>query len=445
VNQAVVPVVTEALSQALGELDQEGLQRLFIGFSGGLDSTVVLDAAMQLPCVRVVALHVNHHLHPDSDSWAARCADFCSARDIEFQSHDVEVPEQGSLEAAARAARYEVFERVLRKGDVLMLGHHVDDQSETVLFRLLRGSAAGLGGMAASRSLGRGLLLRPLLGLPRGTLKQYALERQLEWLDDPSNADLRHDRNYLRRVIMPRLVERWPHAVANIVRATRAQAADAKLLEDLLDQQVAQASVGARLDTAQLLAFTAPTRLLRHWIAGYGIHGAREAALQELVKQLERQTLEPNARSELRVADDVVVRGYAGRVYLVRVLGRPQDWCDLEWSLASGSPGSDLELPHGKLCAHRADGAGVRDGPFRVTLRRGGERLRPVAGGPSRTVKRLLADAAVPPWRRVDYPLLYCGALLVAVPGVAVAATAHCNTGGWKLSWEAADTIMRVS
>jgi tRNA(Ile)-lysidine synthase len=393
----------------------------------------------------VVALHVNHHLHPDSDSWAARCADFCSVRDIEFQSHDVEVPKQGSLEAAARAARYEVFERVLRKGDVLMLGHHVDDQSETVLFRLLRGSAAGLGGMAASRSLGRGLLLRPLLGLPRGTLKQYALERQLEWLDDPSNADLRHDRNYLRRVIMPRLVERWPGAVANIVRATRAQAADATLLEDLLDQQVAHASVGATLDAAQLLAFTAPTRLLRHWIAGYGIHGAREAALQELVKQLERQTLEPNARSELRVADDVVARGYAGRVYLVRDLGRPQDWCDLEWSLARGSPGNDLELPHGKLRAHHADGAGVRDGPFRVTLRRGGERLRPVAGGPSRTVKRLLSDAAVPPWRRVDYPLLYCGALLVAVPGVAVAATAACDTGGWEMSWEAADTIMRVS
>ncbi len=444
-NQAVVTVVTEALSQALGALDPAGSQRLFVGFSGGLDSTVVLDAAMQLPCVRVVALHVNHHLHPDSDSWAARCADFCSVRDIEFQSHDVEVPKQGSLEAAARAARYEVFERVLRKGDVLMLGHHVDDQSETVLFRLLRGSAAGLGGMAASRSLGRGLLLRPLLGLPRGTLKQYALERQLEWLDDPSNADLRHDRNYLRRVIMPRLVERWPGAVANIVRATRAQAADATLLEDLLDQQVAHASVGATLDAAQLLAFTAPTRLLRHWIAGYGIHGAREAALQELVKQLERQTLEPNARSELRVADDVVARGYAGRVYLVRDLGRPQDWCDLEWSLARGSPGNDLELPHGKLCAHHADGAGARDGPFRVTLRRGGERLRPVAGGPSRTVKRLLSDAAVPPWRRVDYPLLYCGALLVAVPGVAVAATARCDTGGWELSWEAADTIMRVS
>ena len=401
---------------------------------------MVLDAAMQLPGVRVVAVHVNHHLHPDSDSWAAHCADFCSVRDIEFQSHDVEVPKQGSLEAAARAARYEVFERVLSNGDVLMLGHHVDDQSETVLFRLLRGSAAGAGGMAASRSLGRGLLLRPLLGLPRGTLKQYALERQLEWLDDPSNADLRHDRNYLRRVIMPRLVERWPHAVANIVRATRAQAADATLLEDLLDQQVAHAIVGATLDTARLLAFIAPTRLLRHWIAGYGIHGAREAALRELVKQLERQTLEPNARSELRVADDVVVRGYAGRVYLVRDLGRPQDWCDLDWSL-----GNDLELPHGKLCARRADGAGVRDGPFRVTLRRGGERLRPVAGGPSRTVKRLLSDAAVPPWRRVDYPLLYCGAVLVAVPGVAVATTAHCDTGGWELSWEAADTIRRVS
>jgi len=437
-------VVVEALTQALREIDRPAPQRLWIGFSGGLDSTVVLDAATRVPGVRLGAVHVNHHLHPDCDSWAAHCAAFCMARGIEFQCHDVDVPKQGSLEAAARTARYAVFAHVLGAGDVLMLGHHVDDQGETVLFRLLRGSAARPGGMSRSRPLGRGLLLRPLLGLPRGTLKQYALERRLEWLDDPGNADPRHDRNYLRHVVVPRLVERWPNAVANIVRSARSQAADTRLLDALLTQEVARArlletgATGETLDSAHLCAFVAPTRLLRHWLEGYGVHGTSERALQELVRQLLRQVGQPDALPELRIADSVAVRGYAGRVYLVREVPVAAHWSEMNWS-----PGSDLSLPHGRLHGRRTSGVGAGDGPFRVSLRRGGERLRPRAGGPSRSVKRLLSEASIPPWRRRDYPLLYQGETLAALPGIAVAATQHCETGGWELCWEPADTLPR--
>ena len=426
-------LVTEALARAL---DGPGPRRLWIGFSGGLDSTVVLDAATQLAGVQPVALHVNHHLHSDSDSWAAHCAAFCRVRGIEFQCHDVDVPEHGSLEAAARAARYEVFSRVLTAGDVLMLGHHVDDQSETVLFRLLRGSGARPGGMAASRPLGDGRLLRPLLGLPRRTLEQYARERRLEWLDDPGNADQRHDRNYLRHEVLPRLVERWPNAVANIVRSAGTQAAEVTLLETLLDQEVERARAGEALDAARVQAFAAPTRLLRHWLEGYGMHGSGERALRELLRQLRRQTVRSDTLPELRVADDVVVRGYAGRLYLVRKVSVADHWCDVDWS-----PGTDLELPHGRLRAHRAAGAGLRDGSFRVTLRQGGERLRLLAGGPSRSVKRLLADAGVLPWRRRDYPLLYAEGVLAALPGIAVAQTQRCEVGGWNVTWEPADMI----
>jgi tRNA(Ile)-lysidine synthase len=413
---------------------------LWIGFSGGLDSTVVLDAATQLPGVRPVALHVNHHLHPDSNTWAARCAAFCRARGIEFQCYDVDV-QRGSVETAARAARYEVFKRVLAAGDVLMLGHHVDDQSETVLFRLLRGSAARPGGMAACRPLGDGLLLRPLLGLPRRALERYARERRLEWLEDPSNADPRHDRNYLRHEVLPRLVERWPNAVANIVRSARAQAAEVTLLEALLDQEVERARAGEALDAACVQAFAAPTRLLRHWLEGYGMHGSRERALRELLRQLRRQTVQSDTLPELRVAPDVVVRGYAGRLYLVREVPVADRWCDVNWS-----PGTDLELPHGRLRARRGAGAGLCDGSFRVTLRKGGERLRPLTGGPSRSVKRLLADAGVLPWRRRHYPLLYAEGGLAALPGIAVAHNQRCEAGGWKLTWEPADTMApRVS
>jgi tRNA(Ile)-lysidine synthase len=159
--------------------------------------------------------------------------------------------------------------------------------------------------------------------------------------------------------------------------------------------------------------------------------------LRELVRQLSRQTVQPDTLPELRVADDVVVRGYAGRLYLVREVPVADHWCDVDWS-----PGVDLELPHGRLHARRVAGAGLRGGSFRVTLRQGGERLRPLVGGPSRSVKRLLAEAGVLPWRRRHYPLLYAGGVLAALPAIAVAQTQCCEVGGWNLTWEPADTIM---
>lgn len=156
------------------------------------------------------AVHVNHNLNPDSGRWAARCQSVCDALAVPLESFAVTVVAPGaSLEAAARDARYEVFRELLEDGEILLTAQHQDDQLETFLLQALRGAGAhGLAAMPRTARLGHGWLLRPLLDWPRAVLEVWARAEKLAWLEDPSNADDRFDRNYLRRRVVPVLKAR---------------------------------------------------------------------------------------------------------------------------------------------------------------------------------------------------------------------------------------------
>ncbi len=190
---------------------------LAIAFSGGLDSTVLLHLAAAEPALRargLRALHVDHGLHPDSARWAEACGETCAALGVAFELRRVAVHDHGDgLEAAARAARHGAFLDSQREGELIALAHHRDDQAETFLLRASAWFRAGwLGCDAAVARLRTGRHWRPLLDIPRSALLAYARQHGLEWLEDPSNADIHHDRNFLRARIMPLLRERWPHA-----------------------------------------------------------------------------------------------------------------------------------------------------------------------------------------------------------------------------------------
>ncbi len=160
-----------------------------IGLSGGLDSVVLLDLVARHARANgrgITAVHVHHGLSPNADDWAQFCRDFCAEREIALDVERVRV-ERGAavgLEAAARAARYAVY--ASRREDFVALAHHLEDQSETVLLQLLRGT--GLKGVAAMpevRSLAGShvRVVRPLLGVPRAELRAYVEARGLRWID----------------------------------------------------------------------------------------------------------------------------------------------------------------------------------------------------------------------------------------------------------------------
>src|SRR5258706_818424 len=364
-------------------------KRLAAGLSGGVDSVVLLHVLHALQPqfgYRLSAVHVNHGLSPNAEGWEKFCSAFCSHLKVSLKILRVKVKKQREgLEAAAREARRAAFGKL--DAHAIALAHHLDDQAETVLFNLLRGAGlAGASGMPASGRLGRKLLLRPLLGVPRRAIRAYASAQRLAWIEDESNADEALTRNFIRRRVGPLLEERFPRWRENLARAAR---------------HFASADLDAR-------------GLLRAYLKQKGLRAPSEAKLVEMLKQL-------GSKSAAIAHDGVVVRSYRSKVFLTETKLRP-DFKPQTWKGEA-----NLELPGlgGELRFRHVRGGGIASALIKgkrlqVRLRSGGERLKPDAKRPSRTLKNLFQEAGVPPWERERMPLLFCGEELVWAPGLGV-------------------------
>ncbi len=206
----------------------------FVGFSGGVDSTVLLHllhrwCAANPGSPNLRALHINHGLQAAAGDWQRHCELVCRSLQVPLYTCTVDVRAQGSGEAAARTVRYRAFQEQLSPGAVLFLGHHLDDQVETFFLRLLRGAGVeGLAAMPRRRTLGEGFLVRPLLEFSRSDIEHYAAHHTLEYVEDPSNSNTTMDRNFLRVKLLPLLASRWPSYRQTVARASGHMAAAAK-------------------------------------------------------------------------------------------------------------------------------------------------------------------------------------------------------------------------
>jgi tRNA(Ile)-lysidine synthase len=417
-------------------------QPLLVGFSGGLDSTVLLHALSRSDEARargLRALHVHHGLHPDADAWIAHCERVCAALDVPLVVRRVQVRPTGhGPEATARAARMAAFAEVLRDGEALALGHHQDDQAETFLLRALRGSGVdGLRAMRRWRRFGHGWLWRPLLDVPRGVLAEYARRHDLAWIDDPSNADTTLDRNFLRHRVLPLLRERWPRADAALALSAALQGETQALLR-AEDARLLEAAQAGRRDTLALqLLRTWPAarraRVLRRWMDALGLpplprHG---------IACIETEVLTAPHDAHARFAwSGAVVRRWGDVLHA--------DWerpaLPPDWGTRWDGRGS-VSLPDGdRLWLEGAPGG--FEPPLRVAARHGGERIRLPGRTHSHALKHVLQDHAVPPWVRERLPLL-----LDSDDHVLAAGDLFFSDGfaGWlerhgaRLVWERAD------
>lgn len=258
--------------------------RLVVGFSGGIDSVVLLHALVSLRREGVSALHVHHGLSPHADAWADFCAAFAGQLGVPFQCVHVTV-ERGSkdgLEAAARRARHAVFARTA--ADWIVLAHQRDDQAETLLFNLLRGT--GLAGAAAMQEAS-GRLLRPLLTVGRAEIAAYARAHALTWVEDESNVDVRHSRNFLRHRILGLLAQRFPAASRNLAAAA-ARFAEAQQLIDALARSdlVGGEDFPLPVERLQRLEESRARNALRYLLTKNGVAIPSEARLREALRQM---------------------------------------------------------------------------------------------------------------------------------------------------------------
>jgi tRNA(Ile)-lysidine synthase len=363
-------------------------KRIIVGFSGGLDSTVLLHMLAVLRdrkqiSVPVAALHVNHGLQQAADDWQRQCATICTLLDIHFLVAKVVVDLSGkeSPEEAARAVRYAAFADLAEANEVIALAHHQDDQLETVLFRLIRGSGSkGLAGMPMRRPCGSGSIVRPLLGFRRSQLLQYALQHQLTWIEDGSNSDERYDRNFLRASIVPALEQRFPGVADNITRSAVLCAESDELASELaaIDLVTCVGTFRNRLHIPSLLNFSLARQrnVLRFWIAGLQAEMECAApgfvALQRIVSEVIPAA--PDAVPSVfwgHESQRIGIRRFRDQLYLLKPMPVPP--AELIWNTVA-----PLQLPfplgHLELISEHALPEPLQQ--LRVCFRKGGELVK---------------------------------------------------------------------
>ncbi len=391
--------ISELLTQQMAGVSRSA--RLLVAYSGGVDSTVLLHALVHTNIANpVVAIHVNHQLSGDAQRWQTHCERFAKALGIKLVCERVDVRGCGQgIENAARQARYAVFERHIQAGDWLLCGHHQADQLETVLYRLMRGSGvAGLAGIAPQRPFAGGLLVRPLLGVSKEQVLEYAHSHKLDWVEDDSNGSDEFDRNFLRNHIVPLLIKRWPNAPQQGARAAQHLSSAQSLLDeyasvDLNSLLPRKERVGLSIKMPKADWSTDRTnQLLRLWFKQCGLQAPQ-------VKQLEQIQGFLNAPDDSQpqwVLGRCTFRRYKGRIYCLPALDEAPWEPMLILSERTVLPdGSVLEI------------SSVPEGTFEVRFRTQAVRVHPRLRPHSQTLKKVLQEVALEPWLRSRVPLIY--------------------------------------
>lgn len=405
-------------------------QEILLAFSGGLDSTVLLHLLTKLKSsyfLQLRALHVHHGLNKKADAWAGHCKQICQKWQVPLTVVHVHMDRKNNIEAKARQARYDAIKAYLTPNEVVMTAQHLDDQSETFLLALKRGSGpTGLSSMPAKSSFAKSKLIRPLLAVSREEMTHYALLHHLSWIEDESNQDRRYDRNFLRLTVLPLLNQRWPHFNHMVARSAALCGEETQLIMELLtDELNACMDSSANLLITPLLTMSDLKRnaLLRIWLK---IHGMIMPSRKQL--HLLWQTV-ANARNDANpqfVFHPYTIRRFQQRLYVLKK--QPSlSHVMLFWNMQS-----PLLLPNdlGKLyCEHTAAGSLRKpEAHESATIRfKTTGKFSIVGRHHSRSIKKLWQEFNVPPWMRDQIPLLYYNDTLISAIGIFITCEGQGN------------------
>lgn len=425
-----------AIAQAVSPYRQ-----LLVGFSGGLDSTVLLHRLKcwrdQEPDVELRAMHIHHGLSPHAEAWVAHCEALCAAWAIPLLVERVTLKDEGlGVEAQARKARYAAFAGALQPDEALVTAQHLDDQCETFLLALKRGSGpAGLSAMPERAGFAGTQLLRPLLGETRASLEAWAREHQLNWIDDESNQDDGYDRNFLRLRVLPLLRERWPHFADAAARSAILCAEQESLLDELLSEELAELiSENGALAIAPLQGRSPVRRaaLLRRWLASHHAVMPSRAMLSRIWDEVAMAREDAAPCVHLNGFD---VRRFKGELWWVKSMPSLTDVV-LDWSC----PDAPLILPCeiGRVTLVPSGHVRLPASGEPVTVRfKAGGMLHIVGRNGGRKLKKIWQECNVPPWLRDTTPLLFYGETLIAAAGVFIT-EAGWSEEGVSFEWQKA-------
>jgi tRNA(Ile)-lysidine synthase len=413
VNQTETHFSSDQLLASLARLPRPG--KYWVGFSGGADSTALLQAMHEcrerLPSP-VHAIHFHHGLQSEADAWQEHCRNFCAERDLPYRAERLQIDSGGksSPEEAARNSRYRAVAALLGREEMYLTAHHAEDLAETLFLNLMRGSGVeGLAGIPALRNLDQGWVARPLLEMRRLDLEAYLRQRNIAWLKDPSNADTSFDRNYLRRELFPLLEQRWPGLVRRLSRTARNARITAGAMAMFIESQsgdLIRDRLKMPLHKLLELDPEMQTLILRQWLRRHEVPALPEQRLREFLKQLSAASSESRAEVQW---DGWVIRHYQLDLWLHR--NKPLMACPATpWE-----QGMQVELgADSGLLTLRGDAVAIPP-DWLVRSRQPGDRIRLRAQGGSQKLKYFFQATSIPPWLRPGIPVLEWGGEPVAL------------------------------
>tara|TARA_R110002033_G_scaffold58808_1_gene108554 strand:- start:2069 stop:3520 length:1452 start_codon:yes stop_codon:yes gene_type:complete len=461
-EQAVMPLYQQT------SLQHERTPKLVLAYSGGVDSEVLaygLSAfAQKYPHIACLLIHVHHGLSPNADTWVQHCITRAGYYQLPVQIERVNVdkgPRQ-SLEAQARDARYQAFDRYLNPGDILLTAHHQDDQLETLLLALKRGQGPkGLGAMGAIQAYHHAWLVRPLLDVSREQIEQFAQQQRLTHIEDESNQDDSYDRNFLRLDIIPRLKQRWPSIAVTAARSAALCAQQQDVIDDEVSHRLPQWLVLASDDNASItessgfklsgfgqLSAAWQALLFRGYLSHCGVSLPSQAQLQQILSQLLAAKDDANmaiqwggyqvkryagvayvlSNSDLNTPDPLsltadFIRLLKGDVTELQIdIGQHQ--CLLSQQLSADKPLLALAPTNSKVTIRYGAAGSIKCQPqFAIS-----QRPKP------RELKKLWQECNIPPWRRQHIPLVFYDEVLVAAIGLWVDKRYLAQTGHQGIS-----------
>ncbi|TCS33308.1 tRNA(Ile)-lysidine synthase [Paucimonas lemoignei] len=425
-----------------------------VAYSGGLDSSVLLHLSQRYAVahgIRLLAFHVHHGLSPNADAWLNHCEAEAQRLGILFEARQVRIDNaaRSGVEEAARTLRYAALGDMCREhgAALLLTAHHLDDQAETILLQLVRGSGvAGLSGMDSANTapdlLGDPHLVmaRPLLDVSRAELEEWGARVGIEHVEDESNADVRYARNALRHGVMPQLAINFPGFQERLARTASHMQAAQRVLDEVAQADLAACSAGTCLELERVRALSSERfhNLFRHWLGRHGVRMPSASWLAEMRAQL----LEAKDDAQVCVLHpDCAIRRHRGKVYLTPRLDSGADALPQEF-IWQGQSSLDFPAFQGRLhfdvAPEGVDATWLRKQALIIRHRQGGDSVKLAANRPSRSMKQHFQALGIPAWERPFLPLVTVAGEVLYAAGIGMDCR-HLKSGAGeciRLRWE---------
>ncbi|WWP00318.1 MAG: tRNA lysidine(34) synthetase TilS [Candidatus Dasytiphilus stammeri] len=433
------------------QLEFNGYFNLLIAYSGGIDSTVLLHQLTQLRkyylyLLKFRAIHINHNINPNANLWRLHCQEQCLKWNIVFSSVEINLDSKNKkdkgIEAASRIARYNALFKALLPGEILLTAHHMDDQSESFLLALKRGSGpSGLSSMPLiKKNLEGKILFRPFLNHDRKTIEKWANQYNLCWINDNSNNDTYFDRNFLRVEVLSVLKNKWPHFCKAVTRSAKLCAYQEQLLHDLLTehlQKITRDDGSLIIDDLHHHSEIKVYAILRQWLMNHKIMAPSFKIIQCIWREI--ICSRKDALACIRIGPNEI-RRYHNAIYLLATTPSIKEHI-LDWK----SPWQPLQLPNklGVIKLHHSHGILMRSPNIlseKVSIRfkAKGKFLLLGRSAGRRSIKKIWQEFAIPYWLRERIPLIFYNEILIAAMDVFITQEGYTANKklGWYLKWD---------